>query len=128
MRSEVDAFTETGGVTPVSALGQTSERTRVYAGAELGHSWLAGTTIYDLAINGKVVNVLSQRIGALQVSATGTPVVTIQGVEDARVGFETGAALSIFITQTLRLYALYDGKFRNGFTANSGTIGLDVKW
>jgi uncharacterized protein with beta-barrel porin domain len=128
MRSEVDAFTEVGGIVPISALSQTSQRTRVYAGAEVGHSWIAGTTIFDLAAYGKVVNVVSQQIGTLQVSATGTPVLAIQGVEDARLGFETGTGLSVFITQTLRLYALYDGKFRDGFHSNSGTVGMEVKW
>lgn len=128
MHTAVDAFTEIGGITPITAVGQTSERARVFAGGEVGHSWLVGSTIYDLAINGKVVDVVSQRIDPLMVSATGTPIATIQGVKDARIGFETGAALSIFITETLRLYVIYDGKFRDGFSSNSGTVGLELKW
>jgi uncharacterized protein with beta-barrel porin domain len=130
MSTKVDGFTETGGVDPVSVLDQSSNRTRLFAGAELGHSWLVGRTIFDLAAYGKVVDVVSQKSAALQLSSvTGAALpTTIQGVEESRFGFETGATGSVFLTDAARLYAIYDGKFRDGYQQHGGTLGLEIKW
>lgn len=128
VETKVDPFTETGGFDPVSALSQSSRRTRIYAGAELGHSWLMGTTLLDLGVYGKLIDVVSQDVGVLQVSSGMVPVSYIQGVPDARTGFDTGAALSAFITPNTRLYTLFDAKFRDGYQFYGGTVGLDVRW
>lgn len=130
MATKVDGFTENGGIDPVSVLAQDSNRTRIFAGAELGKSWLVGRTIFDLAAYGKVVDVLSQKAATLQLSAvTGAALpTTIQGVEESRYGFETGATGSVFLTESARLYMIYDGKFRDGFQQHGGTLGLEIKW
>jgi uncharacterized protein with beta-barrel porin domain len=130
MATRVDGFTETGGIDPVSVLDQSSNRTRLFAGAELGHSWLVGRTIFDLAAYGKVVDVVSQKAATLQLSAvTGAALpTTIQGVEESRFGFETGATGSVFVTDSARLYGIYDGKFRDGFQQHGGTLGVEFKW
>ena len=130
MSTRVDGFTETGGIDPVSVLDQSSNRTRLFAGAELGHSWLVGRTIFDLAAYGKVVDVVSQKSATLQLSSiTGAALpTTIQGVAESRYGLETGVTGSVLLTDSARLYAIYDGKFRDGFQQHGGTLGLEFKW
>jgi uncharacterized protein with beta-barrel porin domain len=130
LSTRVDGFTETGGIDPVTVQDQSSNRTRLFAGAELGHSWLVGRTIYDLAAYGKMVDVVSQQSATLQLSSvTGAALpTTIQGVQESRFGFETGTTGSVFLTETARLYAIYDGKFREGFQQHGGTLGLELKW
>jgi uncharacterized protein with beta-barrel porin domain len=36
--------------------------------------------------------------------------------------------VSFNITNTTRVYAAYDGKFRTGFESHTGTLGIDVRW
>jgi len=32
------------------------------------------------------------------------------------------------VSDALRLYAIYDGRFRDGFTSHAGTLGLEYRW
>lgn len=127
-RVHADAFTETGGGAPVSAQAQTSRRTRIFGTIEVGHTWFAGSTIFDLSGYGRVVNIVSQDLGQLNLSAAGFLPATLQGVSEARTGFDAGAAATWQLTQSMRVYAVYDGRFLSNFESHAGTIGLELRW
>jgi len=126
----VDPFTESGGAVPVSATGQTTERGRVFAGAEAGYSWIVNKTLFDVAGYARIVDIFSQNVDSvLASSANGAALPTfVLGVTDARFEFDAGASTSVKLSDALRLYALYDGRFRDGFTSHAGTIGFEYRW
>jgi uncharacterized protein with beta-barrel porin domain len=129
-QSETDAFAESGGLAPITAGSQTSRRTRAFAGAEFGHTWILEKSLFDLAVTGKLIDNLSQSGGVLHVtSANGatTPIV-VQGAREGRYGFDTTILASWILSSSTRIYALYDGRFHDGFTQQGGTIGLELKW
>jgi outer membrane autotransporter protein len=123
-----DAFTETGGTAPVSAQDQTTRRARIFAGVEVGHSWFGDQSIFDLAAYGRLVQIVAQDISAVQFSAAGFTPVAVQGVAESRTGLDAGAAASLQLSQALRLYAVYDGRFLSNFQSHGGTIGLELRW
>jgi uncharacterized protein with beta-barrel porin domain len=61
------------------------------------------------------------------VSGGATPI-TVFGVQEAKYGIDTGAMASMRLSPLARLYAVYDGKFRDGFQSHSGTLGLEFRW
>jgi uncharacterized protein with beta-barrel porin domain len=54
--------------------------------------------------------------------------ITLQGIGESRLGADAGAALSISLSNTARLYLNYDGKFRSAFQSHQGTMGVELKW
>ena len=129
-RIEVDPFTESGGAIPIIATAQNTERVRGFAGAEVGYSWLVNKTIYDVAGYARVVHIFSQNVDSvLATSANGAALPRlVPGVVDDRFEFDAGASTSVRLSDALRLYAIYDGRFRDGFTAHAGTIGFEYRW
>lgn len=127
LRAVTDAFSEYGGLNPVSAGRATAERTRVLAGAEVGHYWIVDRRVIDVSAYGKFVDNLHQNISSVQVSL-GTNSIAVQGIRESRYGADAGASVSIGLTEAIRLYLSYDGKFRSGFESHQGLLGLEVKW
>jgi len=129
-RIEIDPFTESGGAIPIIATAQNTERVRGFAGAEIGYSWLVNKTIFDIAGYARVVDIFSQDVDSVLASAANGAALPrlVPGVLDDRFEFDAGASTSVKISDALRLYALYDGRFRDGFTAHAGTIGLEYRW
>lgn len=130
MRSETDAFTESGGLDPASVPTQVAQRARVYLGAEVGHTWIMDRRAFDLSAYGRVVDIYWREVPTLLLTSTNqffTPQ-TVQGVAEGRLGFDTGAMASYRIARNARVYAGYDGRFRNGYQAHGGTLGLEVRW
>jgi uncharacterized protein with beta-barrel porin domain len=127
VRAVTGGFQEVGGLDPVSATGATSERSRILLGAEIGHYWIVGQKILDLSAYGKFVDNLSQDFSSTLVSL-GPESITVQGIGESRYGADAGAALSLSLTDTVRLYANYDGKFRAATQSHQGTLGVEVKW
>jgi uncharacterized protein with beta-barrel porin domain len=82
----------------------------------------------DLSGYGRVVDIVSQNIGLTQLSAPGVIPVAVTGVSEARTGIDAGAAATLRLSQALRLYAVYDGRFRSNFESHSGTVGLELRW
>jgi uncharacterized protein with beta-barrel porin domain len=41
---------------------------------------------------------------------------------------DAGASASLSLTNTARLYANYDAKFRNAMQSHQGTVGVELKW
>jgi uncharacterized protein with beta-barrel porin domain len=127
VRAVTGGFQEVGGLDPASATGETTERSRILIGAEIGHYWIVGQKILDLSAYGKFVDNLSQDFSSTLVSL-GPESITVQGIGESRYGADAGAALSLSLTDKLRLYANYDGKFRAATQSHQGTLGVEVKW
>jgi uncharacterized protein with beta-barrel porin domain len=130
MQVRSDPFVETGG------RGRFRDRAdldavRMLAGAEVGHSWLVGRTVFDLAAYGRLVDNLVQNMGDLQVNAgerrrhAGVAFGRARKHAGRRRGRDVHGAGS---RNTARLYAIYDGRFRSNSDSHSGTLGVEVRW
>jgi uncharacterized protein with beta-barrel porin domain len=127
MHASTAAFQEMGGFDPLTVSGATSDRTRLLAGAEIGHYWIVGRQILDLSAYGKFVDNLSQQFSSVLVSL-GPESITVTGIGESQYGADAGASASLSITNTARLYFNYDGKFRANLTSHQGTLGLEMKF
>ncbi len=127
VRATTGSFQETGGLDPVSASGATLERSRMLLGAEIGHYWIVDQKIVDLSAYGKFVDNFEQNLSAVTVSL-GPESIMLQGIGESRYGADAGAALSLSLSNTVRLYLNYDGKFRSAFQSHQGLAGVEVKW
>jgi uncharacterized protein with beta-barrel porin domain len=130
MRTETDAFTETGGSDPAIVPNQVAQRARVYLGAEVGNTWIMEQRMLDLSGYARVVDIYWRELPSLFLSSTNqlfTPQ-TVQGVAEARFGVDAGAMASYRFARNARIYAGYDGRFRSGYQAHGGTLGLEVRW
>lgn len=125
--AHTDGYQEIGGFEPVSVGSSDGQRARVMAGAEIGHYWIVGQQIVDVSGYGKFVDNFSQTISPVLLSL-GNANISVQGVRESQYGADTGANISWIINKTARLYANYDGKFRDGFTSQQGTVGVELKW
>jgi uncharacterized protein with beta-barrel porin domain len=52
----------------------------------------------------------------------------VQGIGESRYGADAGAALSLSLTNAVRLYLNYDGKFRSALQSHQAPMGVEVKW
>jgi uncharacterized protein with beta-barrel porin domain len=130
MRTQTDAFTETGGFLPVSGSGVTSTRVRMMIGGEVGHSWLMDHALLDFSMYARMVDNLSQDIGVLELTDAGGSGVSrlLAGIRESNLGADAGAMLSARVSDTTRLYAVYDGRFRGNFISHSGTVGAEFRF
>ncbi len=126
-RASTDGLQEFGGLDPVAATGATAERARVLLGAEIGRYWIADGKIFDLSAYGKFVDNFHQHFSDVTVSL-GPERITVQGIGESQYGADAGAAASLSLTGTLRIYANYDGKFRSYSQSHQGTVGIEVKF
>lgn len=125
--AQTDGFAESGGLNPVTVATASGNRSRVMAGAEVGRYWIVGQQAIDVSAYGKFVDNVAQNIGAVQVSL-GANSINVQGVRESRYGADAGAQASWIVSNRWRLYANYDGKFRDGFELHQGTAGIEFKW
>lgn len=121
--ARTDGFSEAGGFLPVTVADGHGERARVLAGAEVGRYWIVGQQAIDVSVYGKFVDNFSQNIGAVQISL-GNNAISVQGIRESR----NGAAASWILSNAARLYANYDGRFRDGYQSHQGTVGVELKW
>ena len=130
MRTHTDAFAEIGGVTPVASTAVTASRVRMLVGGELGRSWFIHKTIMDCSVCGRLVDNLSQKFGTLQITdpAGITSPQFVSGVRESEFGADSGATLSAKVTDAVRFYAIYDGRFRSNVTSHSGTVGAEFRF
>ena len=96
-------------------------------GMEIGHYWIVDRKIIDLSAYGKFVDNFEQNLSAVTVSL-GPQSILVQGIGESRYGVDTGAALSLSLSNTIRLYLNYDGKFRSALQSHQGTMGVEVRW
>jgi uncharacterized protein with beta-barrel porin domain len=127
VRASTGALQETGGLDPSSASAASLERARVLLGAEVGHDIIFDGKILDLSAYGKFVDNVSQNVGSVTVSL-GAQSITVQGIGESRYGADAGAAASLSLSSTARLYLNYDGKFRSALQSHQGTFGVEFKW
>ena len=127
VRATSGAFQEVGGLNPVSATGQTLERSLAMVGAEVGHYWIFDRKILDLSAYGKFVDNFSQSFSSVAVSL-GPQVISVQGIGESRYGADAGASASLILSNAARVYLNYDGKFRSQLQSHQGTLGLELKW
>ena len=125
--ARTDRFSEAGGLNPVTVADGHGERARVLAGAEIGHYWIIGQQAIDVSAYGKFVDNFVQNMGAVQVSL-GNNAISVQGIRESRNGADAGAAASWILSNAARLYANYDGRFRDGYQAHQGTLGVELRW
>ena len=130
-QTHADGYSEIGGgLEAVTVPDAMANRGRIFAGAEVGNTWVKGSSVIDLSAYAKGVDILFQRVPDLtvtSVSGFSTPV-TVFGVQESKYGIDTGTMASMRLTSIARLYAVYDGKFRHGFQSHSGTLGLELRW
>jgi len=58
----------------------------------------------------------------------GTQSITLQGLGEGRYGADAGAAVSLSLNSTARLYLNYDAKHRSALQSHQGTLGVELKW
>jgi uncharacterized protein with beta-barrel porin domain len=126
-RASTASFQEMGGLDPVSASGATLERSRLLLGAEVGHYWIVDQKILDLSAYGKFVDNFEQNISSITVSL-GPESILVQGIGESRYGADAGASLSLSLSNAVRVYVNYDGKFRAALQSHQGTAGIELKW
>jgi outer membrane autotransporter protein len=126
-RVRTDSFVESGGPTATTGSDQVSTRTRLFAGAEFGNTWNFDKALFDLSAYGRLVGIVQQDIGTLQVGG-GAVTVPVQGVGESRLGADAGAAATWRLSSLMRVYAAYDGRFRSNFTSHAGMLGLELRW
>ena len=85
------------------------------------------TRVLDLSAYGKFVDNVAQNFGSILVSL-GPQSIAVQGIGESRLGADAGASASLSLSNTMRLYLNYDGKFRSALQSHQGTVGLEVKW
>jgi outer membrane autotransporter protein len=127
VRASTGSFQEMGGLDPVSVSGATLERARILLGAEVGHYWIVDQKILDVSAYGKFVDNFEQNLSQVAVTL-GPESIMVQGIGESRYGADAGAALSVSLTNTVRLYLNYDGKFRSNLQSHQATAGVEVKW
>lgn len=129
VRSATDGFTEQGAsFFLATASNATAERARALIGAEVGRYFIVDRKILDLSAYGKFIDNFYQSFSPVTVSIPGFEPVSVQGIGESRYGADAGAAASLSLTNTFRLYARYDGKFREHFVSHQGTAGFEVRW
>jgi uncharacterized protein with beta-barrel porin domain len=127
VRAATGSLQEFGGLDPVMASGATAERARFLVGAEIGHYWIFDGKIFDLSGYGKLVDNVMQNFSAVTVSL-GPQSITVQGIGESRYGVDAGGSASLSLSNTVRLYMNYDGKFRATNQSHQGTVGVELKF
>jgi len=127
VRATSAAFQEAGGLNPLNVGSSALSRARVMIGAEVGRYFIFDQKILDLSAYGKFVDNFYQDLGSVQVSL-GAQNIIVPGIGESRYGMDAGASASLSLTNTVRLYVNYDGKFRNELTSHQGTVGFEYRW
>ena len=127
VRAATGSLQEVGGLDPVMASGTTVDRARILIGAEIGHYWIFDRKILDLSAYGKFVDNVVQDFGSTVVSL-GAGSITVQGIGESQYGADAGASASLSLSDRVRVYANYDGKFRAAIQSHQGTLGIELKW
>lgn len=127
-QARTGAFLETGGTVPVAGGPRSSERTRAFAGVEVGYSWFKDKRLRDVALSVRAVEALSQKIDPLTVSLGGGLPLAVPARKESQFGVDVGATTLMQLTSAISVYAAYNGRFRSDFRSHTGTLGADVRW
>jgi uncharacterized protein with beta-barrel porin domain len=127
VHSTTSAFQEVGSLFPVTESAATVERSRLLLGAEVGHYFIFDQKIFDVSAYGKFVDNFAQDFGSVLVSL-GPQSISVAGIGESQYGADAGAAASLSLTNTARLYLNYDGRFRANLQSHQATLGFEYKW
>ncbi len=128
---DLQAFTETGGSSPLRGLGSTVDRTRIYAGFDLRGQFKAGSAQIEPSLYARTAQDSGDKNGVAEVVFASTPSgPTLQalGPNVGKTVTEYGAALSAQISTNTRLTLGYDATTRDNATSSSARLGLSVAW
>jgi len=131
LRTHTEAYTESGSSLDAASVPDiVHTRTRAYAGAEIGESWMLNKVMVDLSGYGRFVDIVSQSSPSLLLtSASGRESPSlIQGALEGQYGADAGAMFTVRLTPSSRVYVGFESHFREGYQAYGGTIGGEVKW
>lgn len=129
VQSQTDPFAEKGAAFfLVTASNANAQRARALIGAEVGRYFIFDRKILDLSAYGKFIDNFHQSFSPVVVGIPGFTPVSVQGIGESQYGADAGAAASLSLTNNFRLYARYDGKFREHFVSHQGTAGVEVRW
>ncbi len=117
-----DGFVETGTL-PLTAAAHTTDRTRLWASLEVSRK-VGG---FDWMVYGRLVGVISGDQRVLPVTYGNVPM-TVTGNPEPKIGLEAGTRISYIFAPGAELFARYDARFRDGFTAHAATAGFKVKF
>jgi uncharacterized protein with beta-barrel porin domain len=123
------AFTETGGPSPLLGRGQTVTRTRVYGGIEAEAGFDLGGLTLTPRLHARVAHDSGDARGAADLvfaSAPTGPVMTAVGPGVGRTVAELGGSLDAVLGGNVHLWVGYDGTFRNGAKAHAAKAGVTV--
>jgi uncharacterized protein with beta-barrel porin domain len=126
-RATTGAYQEVGGFAPVAASATAAERARLLVGAEVGHYWIVDGKIFDLSGYSKFVDNFEQNFGASTVTL-GPQSISVQGIGESQYGVDAGASASLNVTNAVRVYINYDGKFRASMQSHQGTLGIEYRF
>jgi uncharacterized membrane protein len=130
-RAKLQAFTETGGSSPLRGLGNDVDRTRLYTGFDLSGQFKAGTVKLEPSLYARAAQDSGDKNGVADVvfaSTPGGPTLQALGPNVGKSIVEYGAALSAQLSTNSRLTIGYDATTRDRATSSAARLGLSVAW
>ncbi len=127
--AKLNAFTETGGPTPLSGLARTVSRTRVYGGVEVAARLNLGGITLTPRVHARAASDSGDASGVADLvfaSAPTGPVMQAVGPGVGRTVAELGGSLDAAVGGNVHLWAGYDGSFRSGARSHSAKAGVTV--
>jgi len=129
--AKLKRFTETGGPTPLLGLSQTVDRTRFYAGLEAKAGIDLGGVTLTPRVYGRIARDSGDASGTADLvfaSAPTGPVMQALGPGVGKTVGELGGGLDANVSDSISIWASYDGTFREHANSNSAKVGLTVRW
>lgn len=129
--AKLKGFTEVGGPTPLIGLSQTVERTRLYAGLETKADIDLGGLTLTPRLYGRIARDSGDASGTADLvfaSAPAGPVMQALGPGVGKTVAEVGGGLDASVSDTVTIWAGYDGSFRESAKTHAAKVGLTVRW
>lgn len=129
--AKLKRFTEVGGPTPLLGLSQTVDRTRFYAGLEAEAGIDLGGLTLTPRVYGRIARDSGDASGTADLvfaSAPTGPVMQALGPGVGKTVGELGGGLDANVSDSISIWASYDGTFREHANSNSAKVGLTVRW
>jgi probable HAF family extracellular repeat protein len=129
--AKLKGFIEVGGPTPLLGLSQTVDRTRLYAGLEAKAGFDLGGLTLTPRLYGRIARDSGDASGTADLvfaSAPGGPAMQALGPGVGKTLAEYGASIDADVSETVSIWAGYDGSLREGSKANFAKAGLSIRW
>jgi len=129
--ANLNAFTETGGPSPLLGRDPTVHRTRAYAGIEAQAGIDLGGATLTPRLHARYAHDHGAASGTADlvfVSASNGPVMQAVGPSVGRDAGELGGSLDAAVGGNVHLWLGYDGTFRNGSQTHAAKAGVSFVW